>query len=84
MKSKVSVRKNGQMKELEIDHTKNSVLQTSIMNFLQKNKCADIFKDTVIPYKNGKKLRLYEKKSDKKFIQEKRIRTEGENILKNL
>lgn len=41
---------------------------------MTKNKCADIFRDTEIEEKN-KTFRMYEEKSEDKFIQEKRIKT---------
>ena len=75
-KIKFTVRKNGQMKTVTIDETCNEGLMRTIKKFLHKGQCQDIFKDTVIYGKNGLKLRLYEKKSDRKFIQEKRVRTD--------
>ena len=83
-KIQFTVRKNGQMKTITIDENCNEALVDQIKKFIHKGQCQDIFKDTVIYGKNGAKLRLYEKKSDRKFIQEKRVRTDLVQVLRNL
>ena len=67
------INKDGEQKNVVIDDNKNTGFQTQIAKILQKNKCTDIFRDTEIEDKN-KMWRMYEEKTEEKFIREKRLK----------
>lgn len=54
-------------KVIDIDLDANEGLCNVLKNNLQKNKCTDFFKDTII-YKNGVKYPVYVQKSSTKFV----------------
>lgn len=50
---------------------------------LGSNKCADIFKNAIVDSKKSK-FRLYEKKSNKKYFKDRRIKNETDIRLSKL
>lgn len=73
----VTVNKNGEDKQLEIDLDENENLQNIIKKMSKKNRCQDFFKETIIE-KDDEQIRMYEKKSEAKYFSEKRIKTDLE------
>ena len=73
----VTVNKNGEDKQMEIDLDENENLQNTIKKMAKKNRCQDFFKETIIE-KDDEQIRMYEKKSEAKYFSEKRIKTDLE------